>query len=855
MKKSNDKQPRPSKSADITQTHPAEPATTEVQAPAATLGTKFRRFFVLALGVVASHFLLFAPSLLGEKVLLPLDCLALQNCYLPRGTAEFKNVRPGNRTLSDQVFQFEFQRRFAAGELRAGRLPLWDPYHYCGAPFVVPFLSPFNVPYYLSPNYVTLAWTHVLVALFAAGGAYLFFRRVLEVGVWPATVIAWCFPLSAFFQMWLGYYLSYTAAFLPWLFLAVDAIIRRPFGFGGPGLAVLTGLLLISGAFDLAGQALLACGLFALWRLGEILIRDKRLTQILGPAASLTVAWMLGFLLSAPYWMPLTEYTATGLRTQRRAAGVREERPPNGISAAPQMVLPYIYGATRPGWPWMSPANNLQESAAQAFCGVFAMLVLAPLGLAERRYFSINLFWLILSFIAASWVLDFPIMTAILRLPGLNLMSHNRFLFVFCFAFLSLAVVGLDAVVRGDIIRSKLLFVPVAILVILGIACLIKAGSINNLVPDDPARSALGPRVNGVSEATYIARNNFQTDLLLAAAACAAGLLLWGLIYKTPARVAGIALSIALVGDLLWFAKDQNPQCETRLYYPDLPALRKLAKAPPGRVSGLGCLPPLLAQHYGLSDVRGYDAVDPARICNLLVRVKDPNSPAGTDDWDYATTQWWFPRLKVIADQQQFRLLPILDSLNLRYIIGRGQPPPVSLLAAAPDYWVYENKNALPRVYVPARTKVFEEAQALSRVTDEKWAEYLNPRETAYVNADPELPSDCRGTANITEETPCEVHISFDMETAGLVVLADQWYEGWHASVNGEEVPIYLVNAAVRGVKVPSGKGEVVYRYQPASWPRGLRWCSISIAFVLTWAAVAACWSVMRRKSTTPAPV
>src|SRR5579871_4357559 len=95
---------------------------------------RLQRFLILAAGVVVTHFILFAPSLLGRKILLPLDMLAMPNAYLPSGP-EYAGVEPRNVTLTDEVFQFEFQRRFAASEFRAGRVPLWSPYHYCGAPF------------------------------------------------------------------------------------------------------------------------------------------------------------------------------------------------------------------------------------------------------------------------------------------------------------------------------------------------------------------------------------------------------------------------------------------------------------------------------------------------------------------------------------------------------------------------------------------------------------------------------------------------------------------------------------------------------------------------------------------------
>src|SRR5262249_35589581 len=150
---------------------------------------------------------------------------------------------PHDFVLLDQVLQYEPMRRFAARELRAGRLPLWTPYEYCGAPFAgFPVYSVFNLLYYAFPTPYCLAWVQLAKALVAGAGAYLFCPRVLAVSFWPAAAGAWCYPATGFCTLWQGYYGSCTVAFFPWLLLAVDRVVRRPAGWVGPALAVLTAL-------------------------------------------------------------------------------------------------------------------------------------------------------------------------------------------------------------------------------------------------------------------------------------------------------------------------------------------------------------------------------------------------------------------------------------------------------------------------------------------------------------------------------------------------------------------------------------------------------------------------------------
>jgi hypothetical protein len=835
----------------------------------AGLRARWQRVLILAAGVVATHLVLYAPSLSGQKILLPLNHLVAPGVYLPP-SPQYKDAHPPNFALSDEVLQLEFRQRFAAAEVRAGRVPLWYPYNYCGAPFVFCTFSPFVLPYYLFPHPITAAWSHVLAALVGAGGAYVFFRRALGVGFWPAVVVAWCFPLGGCVQLWLGFYLSYTFPFFPWLLVAADATVRRPGGWGGPALGLVTGLALLSGAPDIAGQELLACGLFALWRLGERFYRERQPRGVLAGVGALSAGWLAGILLAAIWLAPLLDYTRTGKRMQDRALA-SEERPPTGLRALPQMFLPLIYGSTFRDWPWVTQPGILQEGAAQAYAGLVAAFVLAPLGFARRRYLSINVFWVLLGIFSAAWLLDLRPLTDLLRLPGLNLMSHNRFLFVFCFATLAVAAVGLDALVRGEVSWHVGYLVPIAVLAGLGVWSAQRAVTSRTIVTIESVRhSTSEARTSSEKQAAVeVGRQNFQRASLIAAALCAAGLGLWLLVIRGPRTAAFVAVSCVLFAELLWFDWGQNPQSDPSLFYPPVPALTELARKPAGRIIGINCLPPMLSQVCDLRDLRGYDSVDPARIVELLDNVRNMSSTR----IPYALTQWWVPGFPQVTPGK-LKVLPVLSMLNLRYIIGRGTPHPLftPLLIQQDDYWVYENPEAMPRAYVPARVKVLPEDKTMltlagrikRTVTDPASGRTIDdfafaksvidfdPAKTAYVPTDPGLPDgDSRGTAEVVGETPCEVRLKVDMQTPGLLVLADQFYDGWNAYLDGKQYPILPVNRAIRGVALPAGRGELVFRYEPPAWTRGLRMSAIA-------ASVLVCWAVavgrLARRKLTPSP-
>jgi hypothetical protein len=111
--------------------------------------------------------------------------------------------------------------------------------------------------------------------------------------------------------------------------------------------------------------------------------------------------------------------------------------------------------------------GNLEESAVGAYAGVIAMLFVAPLAFWSRRHRSFNLFLAALAIFGLSWILNVPIIVGVLRLPGLNMMSHNRLVFATCFAFVALAGVGLEMLSKGTLRWQRwhwLLVLPLALL-------------------------------------------------------------------------------------------------------------------------------------------------------------------------------------------------------------------------------------------------------------------------------------------------------------------------------------------------------------------------------------------------------
>jgi hypothetical protein len=793
-------------------------------------GRRARLLMVLA-GIVVGQVILYGPSLAGRKYLLPLDILAVRDYYLPH-TAETAKIEVHNPSSSDLVDFAEPSRCFAAAEYRARRVPLWTPYNYAGAPFIWPKFSPFLALQCLARLPVLVPWSQMLMALAAGVGAYVFCRRVLGVSFWPAAICGWCYPVSGFFVLWQGYGTCLPVVWLPWILVAVDKTARGQSGLAPVGLSVATGLVLISGQLDMAAEVLLASGFYALWCLFQAHRSQWLQRQARRAALGLVIGWGLGFLLAAPYILPVLEYTQTGTRMSRRTAG-EEERPPEGLRALPQVVLPYMNGSRQTGSLRLVDDNEVETSAA-TYVGVLATLMVAPLAWCSRRHRAMNVFLGLLAFVSLSWCLNIPGYVDILRLPGLNMMSHNRFVFAAGFAILAMAAIGLEVWRRGEVQRRWWLGVPAVLVAALGMWCAYRAFFLPEPIATQLTEAVpKGYRLKWIHDLAGVRRVQtwFASYYGMMAVLCAVGILGWVMVWRGGEwlrRMLPVA-GVLLLGELLWFGYGRSAQCDPALYFPPMPALEAVAKSASGRIIGADCLPASLASIAGLRDVRGYDAVDPGRLVDLATLAVDPNSKAYT----YALLRRVTPKAR-LGEHGEFQISPVFDMLGVRYVIGRGSPPAKTQPAfAGGDYWVLVNSNALPRVFVPRRVEVVEEAKAR---LEKMAAEDFDAREVAYVESPVDLPGACRGTAEVTEEIPTRVKVSVRMETAGLLVLADLWDKGWRAYWNGVRVPILRTNHAIRGVVVPAGSGTLEFRYEPASFAWGLRLAGLAALALLGWA-------------------
>ena len=93
------------------------------------------------------------------------------------------------------------------------------------------------------------------------------------------------------------------------------------------------------------------------------------------------------------------------------------------------------------------------------------------------------------------------------------------------------------------------------------------------------------------------------------------------------------------------------------------------------------------------------------------------------------------------------------------------------------------------------------------------------------------------GRAVVTHEDSGQVLIEAETPEDGFLLLADTFYPGWTAHVDGQSTPIYRANVSVRGIRLPKGRHEVRFAYGAPGFWRGLQITLVAVSTLLFWVA------------------
>jgi hypothetical protein len=186
--------------------------------------------------------------------------------------------------------------------------------------------------------------------------------------------------------------------------------------------------------------------------------------------------------------------------------------------------------------------------------------------------------------------------------------------------------------------------------------------------------------------------------------------------------------------------------------------------------------------------------------------VYDPLEPA-----DYQL--YW----EGLTDRQTRRY----DFLNVKYVVAPkdfalpwGKFVPV--FDNDPHLAIFLNTQAMPRATLVGQARA---APSHDAAWQKVQSAGFDPSRQVVVEGGRDLAAanEPAGTAEITGYRPEAVEINVSATSEAYLVLADVYYPGWHAAIDGVSAPVLRADYAFRAVLVPPGTHAVRFWFRPAS--------------------------------------
>ena len=129
---------------------------------------------------------------------------------------------------------------------------------------------------------------------------------------------------------------------------------------------------------------------------------------------------------------------------------------------------------------------------------------------------------------------------------------------------------------------------------------------------------------------------------------------------------------------------------------------------------------------------------------------------------------------------------------------------------------VYSKTGAFPRSWVVHEAgRVERDDEIGPRLT----ASTFDPRRQTFVKGTPPSLEKCSGSepVELVSRDPGRLSMDATLGCRGMLIVADTWFPGWIATVDGKSAPIYEAYGFLRGVVVDAGRHRVEMRYRPRS--------------------------------------
>ncbi|MDX2151983.1 MAG: YfhO family protein [Bryobacteraceae bacterium] len=185
----------------------------------------------------------------------------------------------------------------------------------------------------------------------------------------------------------------------------------------------------------------------------------------------------------------------------------------------------------------------------------------------------------------------------------------------------------------------------------------------------------------------------------------------------------------------------------------------------------------------------------------------------------------------------------MLQMFSVKYTVRKEPQRPDQELVYKAEHGlnVYLNPGAFPRAWVIRDVKEWKDENVLRANLRDPNVDLLK---TGFAERPPSGLSACAGedAVQVKSHTSGGVVLEAKLPCRGMVVLNDTYYPGWRATVDGRPAQILEVNGGIRGVVADGGAHRIEFRYRPLSVILGAALTSLAVM------AAAALWLISGRR-------
>ena len=676
--------------------------------------------------------------------------------------------RPHNPML-DPIQQYLPWRIFAVESVRAGLIPLWNPYQFCGTPFLANLQStvlyPLNLLFLITGarhGFGVSAIIHlVLGGLFTYG-----FLRGLDLRRPAALLGALVVMFNGFTVSWLEYpTLSlWVLMWLPAILLCYQRSLRQPRSLWSIGLALALAMQFLGGHLQVSCYVIIAFLIYVVICCFGASIPSPRRT-----AAAILLALIplvLGVALAAGQILPTLELAGHSGRVAHGSKGALSTAFP--LTHFVLYLVPNFFGNPVDYNYWGHYRDQTAFNFFETACYVGILpLFLAAWSLRRRREPAFWFFAALVLFAVLAAV-GSPVYYLLLYLaPGVReLAGLGRVLCLAAFGFAGLAALGLDSLIqhaRSTPPRAAFVFGAIAI-----------AAAWGSYLVFQPLVAALDPKWRF---AGYQSRQFLYFIILVVASSLI--IAMRSRLKLPPAWFATAAVAL-LIADLFGFGVNFNPYMPASMAYPETDSTRWLeqnvghSRLTSLATHGLDWMPANAAMVFHLRDIHGSDSLRVHASFDLV-------SPPGKGQAEYPDPN-----------------SPLMDELGVRYLMTRRELSGKWKLVRNTEAPIYENREAQPRACLSRGTN------GVGQACPEQSRRELASCPVTFTRDDPDV-------LTLTVNAPAD----------GNLILTDSYYPGWRAWVDGKPSPINRYRDAFRSIPVRAGTHTVEMRYEPATFRLG----------------------------------